>query len=87
MLHPFMAENFENRQKKYLHVEHQGSIVQIIDIELNLNRNRQFIPTVNLCPTGNSGNKMMNAFLRSQLNEIFLVKQRRPRSNETHIPF
>ena len=48
MCDSFTAQYFQQGQKQNLHVKHQGAMLQVMDIELDLDWNRNIVPVINL---------------------------------------
>jgi len=60
-------------------------MVEIIRIELNLRRNGEVIPAVDLCPTRQPRNQAMNPLLGPKRDQIILVKKGWPRPDKADV--
>ena len=85
MRHPIAPQDLGKSQPKNADVETKGLPPEILKIQFDFFGNRQFIPAINLRPSGQSRDQFMNTLRRTQLDQIVLIEQCRPRTNKTHI--
>ena len=83
MLYTFAAHHLNYRHADYLEIEYNRSSMQILIVELYLDRDWQFITAVHLCPAGQSRHQNMNTSLGPQRHQIILVEQCRARPDKT----
>lgn len=79
------AYDFQDRQENNFDIQPERALLQIIGVELHLHVQRQLITAIDLGPASQSGRNAVHALGRTQGDQIVLVKQRRPWSNDTHV--
>ena len=82
MMHPFATHHLESSHPEDAEIERDRLPVQILAIEFNLDGNGKFVATIDLRPSGKSRDKLVNATVRPQGNQISLVEERRARPHE-----
>ena len=73
MCDPFSPRDLNNCHPQYLKVKGERPVFEIILVKFNLHRNRQFIPSIYLCPASDSRDEFVNTFAGSKLNQIILI--------------
>lgn len=85
MTYAFSVCDLNQRHANNLEIEFQRSPLQILVIELHLDRDWQFIAAVYLGPSGEPRYQQVNPSFGSERYEIILIKQSGAWSNETHV--
>lgn len=85
MSHIISSQNLQTCQKYDFKVQPEGLSFQIVDIQRHLLRNRQFITTIDLRPTGQTRHQFMNPAAGAQLNQVMLIEQGWPGTDKTHV--
>ena len=81
----FTPDHFDKGQKDDPQIQQKGSLPQVPFVKLDLDRDRQFIPAVDLCPAGQAGREMVDPFFGPQGNQVILIKESRTRTDNAHI--
>jgi hypothetical protein len=79
MLYSFAPDNPNYRHANNLEIENKRPPMEILIVELYLDKDRQFIAAVHLSPSGQSRHKLVNTSLSSGRNQIVLIEQCRAR--------
>lgn len=74
----------QNRTENNLQIQGKRAVLQIPLIKPHLNRNRQFITAINLCPAGQAGGQAMHLFLSPQNDQIILIEKGRAGADDAH---
>ena len=61
--------------------------MEVIIVIFDLYGDGEYVPAVHLRPAGDTGDKHMDALFCSQLYQVILVVQRRPRTDKAHVAF
>jgi hypothetical protein len=85
MLYTFTAYHLNYRHANYLEIEPKGPPLQILIVELYLDRDWQFITAVHLGPAGQSRHQNVDASLGPKRNQIILIEQCRARPYKAQV--
>jgi hypothetical protein len=81
------CDYLKNRQNYDFYIKKNRLLLHVFNIHLYLDRNRQFITTIDLSPPRQTRRQMMNLGLCSQFNQIMLIKKCWSWTDKTHITF
>ncbi len=59
--HPTAVQNGRNRSRQDEQVKKKRAMGEVVDVTLNFFGNRQFVAAVDLCPTSEAGNQLMDS--------------------------
>jgi hypothetical protein len=79
MVYSFAAQYFQGRHAKNLKIKLKGPPLQILIVELYLDRDWQFVTAVHLGPPGQSRHQSVYATFSPEQNQIILIEQSRTR--------
>ena len=82
MMQPFATHHLESSHPEDAEIERDRLPVQILAIEFHFDRNGKLVATIYLCPSGKSWDKLVNATVGPQGNQISLVEERRAGPHE-----
>ena len=85
MRYAVASHDLEGSQPNDTEIEPEALSLKIFDVESNFFRNGQFIPTVDLRPSGQTWLQFVNARLGSQGNQVILIEQGWTRAYKTHV--
>ena len=81
-----LHQDREKRPEETTAVEEETQILDIFAVEFRLDRNFQFVATVDLSPAGEAGTDVIGAVFVTLFNQIRLVPQGGSRSDDAHLP-
>ena len=81
----FMFENGSNGSKKAFHIKEKALFLHIFSVIARLFCDFQLISAVNLRPAGESRPNIIGTVCIARSDQIFLIPQRGPRSDDAHI--
>lgn len=86
MPYALTADDLLGSHKQDVYVEAERATFEIFDIEFYLLWNRQFVPAIDLRPSRQSGQELVDTMGGAQLYQIILIVECRPWPDETHLP-
>ena len=86
----FFFHNLKRRLGDDFQIKNKGTVLEVVFIKLHLNRDRQFIPAIDLRPPRQARRQArrqpMDSLVGPQLDQIVLIEQRGPGADKAQIP-
>ncbi len=84
--HTITLNHFKEGDPQNLDIEPKALTHQVFSIKRHLLRNRQLVPTIDLCPAGQARHQGVHPLLCAQCNQVLLIEQRWARAYKAHVP-
>lgn len=85
MLHAFPPDHLDDSMQNDLCIKQERMVFQVIFVKIDFNRYRYIVPSVDLCPAGQTRLQTIDAALRPESNQVVLIEQRWAWADETHL--